>query len=39
VIDIYKVLDGDLVVVDTRDFNISDYEMFDGGKNRKRKKS
>ena len=39
VIGTYKVLDGDLVVVDTRDFNISDYEMFDGGKNRKRKKS
>ena len=32
VIDTYKVLDGDLVVVDTRDFDISDYEMFDGVK-------
>ncbi len=37
VIDTYKVLDGNLVVVDTRGFDISDYEMFDGGKNRKRK--
>ncbi len=32
VIDTYKVLEGDLVVVDTRDFYISDYEIFKNGK-------
>ena len=32
VVDTYKVLEGDLVVVDTRDFYISDYEIFKNGK-------